>query len=99
MLTCDLRQFLFSHSRQIIFNRLVLLEVLLKAIFFQIRFQAEDLLGNLLIFALNSFQFCLPLVEMQALCFEVYSGLRLTLAHSFGQRTGLCRLFTRGNFH
>ena len=99
MFSCNLWQFLFSHPCQIIFNRFVLLEVFLEPILFQIRFQAEDLLGNLLVFALNSFQFCLTLIEMQALCFEVNAGLRLTLAHSLVCSTASYWLFTRGNFN
>ena len=42
-------------------------------IFVQIGFQAEDLFGYLLIFSLNPLKLSLPLIEMQALCSELYS--------------------------
>ena len=36
---------------------------------------------------------------MQALCFEINTGDRLTFTHAFAARHTLCWLFTRGDFH
>ncbi len=57
-------------------------EVLPKAIFVEVRFQAEYFLGDFLVFPLDALQLSLALVEMQALCFEFYIGNRMAFAET-----------------
>ena len=49
-------------------------EVFLEAIFVQVRFQAENLLCNFLVLPLDPLQLGLPLIKVQALCFELDIG-------------------------
>ena len=75
----------------------MLLEIFLEAVFFQIRFQTEDLLCYFLVFSLDPLQLRLALIEVQALCFEINTGHGLTFTHAFVARYTLCWLFTRGD--
>ena len=52
-----------------------------------------------MVFPFDSFQFRLALIEVQALCFEIKTGDRLTFAHAFVSRYTLCWLFTRGDLN
>jgi len=78
--SCVLWHSLFLHAGEVVLDSLVLLEVLAEPIFVQVRFQAENLLGYFLVFALDSLQLGLPLVKVQALCFELEIGNGLALA-------------------
>ena len=64
MLSCILWQFFLFHSCKIALDGLMLCEVSLEAVLIQIRLQSEDLLGNFLIFSLDSFQLSFTLIEV-----------------------------------
>ena len=52
-----------------------------------------------MVFSLNPLQLRLALVEVQAFCFEINTGDRLTFAHAFAARYALRRLFSCGDLH
>ena len=52
-----------------------------------------------MVFTLDPLELRLALIEVQALCFEINTGGRLTFTHAFAARHTLCWLFTRGDFH
>ena len=58
----------------------MLIEVSAEAILVQVGLETENFLGNLLVFALDSLQLGLALVEVQALCFEFNVGDGMTFA-------------------
>ena len=76
----------------------MLIEVSAEAILVQVGLETENFLGNLLVFALDSLQLGLALVEVQALCFELNVCDRVTLAKSPLWHIDGC-LFASGNLY
>ena len=70
------------HTSEVALNVLVIGEVSGKGVLVQIRLQAENFLGNLLVLPLDALQLSLTLVEVQTLCFELNIGDRVTLAEA-----------------
>ena len=77
----------------------MLLEIFLEAVFFQIRFQTEDLLCYFLVFSLDPLQLRLALIEVQALCFEFNTSDGLTLTHALATWHICHGLLARRNLH
>ena len=72
-----LRNSLLLDSCHIVLNGLMLFEVSWELISVQVRFQLENLSGNLLVLSFNPLQLRLPLIEVQALCSEFNMGNRM----------------------
>ena len=75
--TLKLRNSLLLDSCHIVLDGLMLLEVSLELISVQVRFQLENLPGNLLVLSFDPLQLRLPLIEVQALCSEFNLGNRM----------------------
>ena len=58
----------------------MLIEVFLEGVFVQVGLQSKNFFRYFLVFALDPLEFSLPLVEMQALCFELDIGDGVTFA-------------------
>jgi len=71
-----------SDLSNVVFVTLMLVKVFLELIFVQVRFEAEDLLGNFLVFSLDAFELGFTVPEVQTFSFGVEGDLRVT----FGQR-------------
>jgi len=74
MLASIVGHWAFFHACKVVFYLFVLLEVFSEGVLVQVRFQREDFFRNFLVFPLDTLQFGLPLVEVQALCFEIDLG-------------------------